>query len=105
MIQLMMAACIMIFPSLVAAYQMSGRVLRVDNGNTMTIVDSNNVQHTVRLQDVQAPGLNKPKGVQSRRNLQEMVGGRLVIGATHHSGNCLKASIKNNRNFWKSLCF
>ncbi len=79
MFQLVMALCILIFPSLVTAYQMSGRVLRVDNGNTVTIVDSNNVQHTVRLQDIQAPGLNKPKGIQSRRNLQEMIGGRHVI--------------------------
>lgn len=65
-------------PSLVMASTMSGRVLRVDNGNTVTIVDSNNIQHTVRLQDIQAPGLAHPSGMQSQRNLQEMVGGRHV---------------------------
>ena len=66
------------FPSLVMAYSMSGRVLRVDNGNTVTIVDANNVQHTVKLQDVQAPDLGHPSGIQSQRSLQGMVGGRHV---------------------------
>ncbi len=65
-------------PSLVMAYTMSGRVVRVDNGNTVTILDSNNVQHTVRLRDVQAPGLSYPSGIQSQRNLQGMVGGKHV---------------------------
>ena len=66
------------FPAAVMAYTMSGRVVRVDNGNTVTIVDSNNVQHTVRLQDVQAPGLGFPSGIKSQRNLQGMVGGKHV---------------------------
>lgn len=70
---------IMLLPSLVTAYSMSGRVVRVDNGNTVTIVDSNNIQHTVSLQGVQAPGLNNFEGVRSRNNLQGMVGGRHVV--------------------------
>lgn len=65
-------------PSLLMAYTMSGRVLRVDNGNTVTIVDSNNIQHTVRLQDLQAPGLDQPSGRRSQINLQGMVGGKQV---------------------------
>ncbi len=76
----LMGCCLMIvFPSLVTAYSMSGRVVRVDDGNTVTIVDSNNIQHTVRLQGVQAPGLNRFHGVRSRDNLQGMVGGRHVV--------------------------
>lgn len=65
-------------PSLVMAYTMSGRVLRVDSGNTVTIVDSNNIQHTVRLQDIQAPELAHPSGRKSQRSLQDMLGGRHV---------------------------
>jgi endonuclease YncB( thermonuclease family) len=67
------------FPSLAIAYTMSGRVLRVDNGNTVTIVDSNNIQHTIRLQDVRVPGTNKIEGQQSLSNLQRLIGGKHVI--------------------------
>lgn len=69
---------LLLAPALTAADTMSGRVIRVDNGNTVTIVDANNVQHTVRLQDIQAPGINRPEGVKAWNKLQEMVAGRHV---------------------------
>jgi endonuclease YncB( thermonuclease family) len=72
------ALLVMLAPSLTLAYTMSGRVIRVDNGNTVTIVDANNVQHTVRLQDIQAPGINRPEGVKAWNRLQELVAGRHV---------------------------
>jgi endonuclease YncB( thermonuclease family) len=67
------------FPSLIMAYTTSGRVLRVDSGNTVTIVDANNIQHTLRLQDVRVPGTNRVEGQQSLSNLQRLIGGKHVI--------------------------
>lgn len=67
-----------IFPSFVMAYTLSGRVLRVDSGNRVTIVDSNNVQHTVRLQDVRVPGASRVEGQQSLSHLQRLIGGKHV---------------------------
>lgn len=72
-------ALLAFIPCLVAAYSMSGRVIRVDKGDTVTIVDANNVQHTVRLQDIRAPGLSRPAGVKSQDHLQALVAGRHVV--------------------------
>jgi len=76
--QITVILILFIFPSLAIAFTMSGRVLRVDSGNTVTIVDSNNIHHTIRLQDVRVPGINKTEGQQSLSNLQRLIGGKHV---------------------------
>ena len=87
MIRPRLALFTLIMPALVSAYQMSGRVLRVDNGNTLTIVDSSNIQHTVHLQNTQAPGPNQSAGIKSRQHLQQLVEGRHVVIDTDASAN------------------
>lgn len=69
----------LLFPALALSATLSGRVLRVDNGNTVTIVDPYNVQHTVRLQDIKTPGLNLPEGRKAKETLERMVAGRHVV--------------------------
>lgn len=92
MIRLRLALFILIMPAFVSAYQLSGRVLRVDNGDTLTIVDSNNIQHIIHLKNTQAPGLSHPAGVKSRQHLEQMVQGRHVVIDTDARANDPTAS-------------
>jgi len=73
------ALLLLLFPTLVLSATLTGRVLRVDNGNTVTIVDPYNVQHTVRLEDIKTPGLNLPEGRKAKEALERMVAGRHVV--------------------------
>lgn len=73
------------------AETLSGRVLRVQDGDTITIIDANNIQRTVRLSGVEAPQANQPYGGAAASRLQQSLVGKNVTveyGAAsggHHS--------------------
>ena len=49
------------------------RVVGVSDGDTITVLDSNNVQHKIRLQGIDAPEKAQPFGENSRQSLARMV--------------------------------
>jgi endonuclease YncB( thermonuclease family) len=57
---------------------MHGRVVRVADGDTITVLDAANQQHRIRLNGIDAPEHNQAFGAKSKAHLSEMVAGRDV---------------------------
>jgi endonuclease YncB( thermonuclease family) len=68
--------CLAIAPAWSATLE--GRVVRVHDGATITVVDANKQQHKIRLAGIDAPALSQPFGPQSKQNLSGMVYGKNV---------------------------
>ena len=55
-----------------------GKVVAVTDGDTIKVLDSNNVQHKVRLTGIDAPEKAQPFGNASRKHLASLVAGKEV---------------------------
>src|SRR6266576_3568790 len=51
----------------------TGRVVRIADGDTLTVLDAANLQHRIRLQGIDAPESHQAFGTQSKQNLSAMV--------------------------------
>jgi endonuclease YncB( thermonuclease family) len=58
--------------------ELPGRVVTIVDGDTITILDSANTQHRIRLQGIDAPESHQAFGEQSRLSLSEMISGKDV---------------------------
>jgi endonuclease YncB( thermonuclease family) len=65
-----------VFPA--AADTISGRVVSVADGDTITVLDNSNTQHKIRLSGIDAPERAQPFGRKSREQLAELVAGKSV---------------------------
>ncbi len=65
------------------AEELSGKVIRVADGDTITLLDSANKQYKVRLMGIVAPEKGQPFGRVSRESLSSMVAGRNVYVHWH----------------------
>ena len=52
---------------------LTGHVVRVADGDTITILDSNNTQHRIRLQGIDAPESHQAFGMQSKQSLSQLI--------------------------------
>src|SRR5204863_1110196 len=50
-----------------------GRVVRIADGDTITVLDGSNAQHRIRLQGIDAPESHQAFGTQSKKNLSELI--------------------------------
>lgn len=65
------------------AFDLSGRIVRVADGDTVSLLDRNNQQHRIRLYGIDAPELDQPHGKAAHEALAVLVAGRRlgVVGA------------------------
>lgn len=61
-----------------AAEPLTGKVVRIADGDTITVLDAANAQHKVRLQGIDAPERGQPFGTKAREGLAAMVMGKAV---------------------------
>jgi endonuclease YncB( thermonuclease family) len=61
------------------ADEILGKVISIADGDTITVLDSNERQHKVRLLGIDAPEKNQPFGNQSKQSLTGMVFGKTVV--------------------------
>ncbi len=72
--------CLLAFLSLAAAADfLTGKVIKVADGDSITVLDSTNIQHRIRLQGIDAPERGQPFGNASRKHLATLVAGKTVI--------------------------
>jgi len=57
----------------------TGKVVKVTDCDTVTVLDSSNTQHKVRLQGIDAPERKQPYGRKSGKYLSEVVSGQVVV--------------------------
>jgi len=55
-----------------------GRVVRIADGDTITVLDGANAQHRIRLQGIDAPESHQAFGTQSKNSLSDMIFDREV---------------------------
>lgn len=63
----------------VAAATLEGRVVGVSDGDTITVLDRQNVQHRIRLSAIDAPEKAQPFGNRSKEHLSKWVYNRTVL--------------------------
>jgi endonuclease YncB( thermonuclease family) len=56
----------------------TGEVVRVADGDTITVLDSTNTQHKIRLTGIDAPERGQPFGTVSRDHLSSLLAGKQV---------------------------
>lgn len=62
-----------------AAADMTGKVVKIQDGDTITILDKHNVQHRIRLAQIDAPESNQPWGAKSKGYLTGRLAGKTVV--------------------------
>lgn len=60
------------------AVSFSGRVVGITDGDTITVLDEQNQQHTIRLAEIDAPERGQPWGDRSRQGLSALAFGKSV---------------------------
>ena len=82
-------------------FDISGRVVRVADGDTVSLLDSNNEQHRIRLYGIDAPESGQPHGDRAREALAGMVAGRqlgVVVVETDDYGRLVGTLYPDGRN-------
>jgi endonuclease YncB( thermonuclease family) len=64
---------------LALADTLTGRVVRVTDGDTIVILDSANTQHKIRLTGIDAPERKQAFGKKSKEHLSDSVAGKFVV--------------------------
>ena len=66
-------------PSLVLATTLEGKVIKVADGDTITIMDDSGNKHRIRLGGIDAPEKDQPYGKESTQSLLELTSGKAVV--------------------------
>ena len=64
---------------LVQAGTLTGRVVRISDGDTLVVLDANNAQHKIRLTGIDAPERGQAFGTKSKDHLSDSVAGKFVV--------------------------
>ena len=87
--------------SATALFALEGKVVKVSDGDTITVLDKDNAQHKVRFYGIDAPEKSQPYGKKSRKNLESYVAGKYVkvdTRATDRYGRTVGVVYAGNTN-------
>jgi len=83
LIMRLLIVLLLVLPSAASsAATLTGRTVRVTDGDTIVILSEGDVQHKIRLQGIDAPERGQAYGTKSKEHLSEWVAGRFVIVET-----------------------
>lgn len=71
-------ALLLLVPALAWADLITGKVVGVHDGDTLTVLNAGKVQHKIRLAGIDAPELGQAYGQASKKHLAELVAGKTV---------------------------
>ena len=66
---------VLLLPLLAAAETLSGRVVKITDGDTVHVLDSANVRHKIRLASIDAPERKQAFGKKAKEHLSSLGGG------------------------------
>jgi len=75
--------CLCIISSVVQADTLSGRVVGVSDGDTITVLDADYTQYKIRLSGIDAPEKKQAFGQRSKEHLSDLVFGKQVAVEWH----------------------
>ncbi|MFK7976546.1 MAG: thermonuclease family protein [Halioglobus sp.] len=97
----------------VPAFDITGRVVRVADGDTVSILDANKKQHKIRLYGIDTPERDQAYGNKARKALSNIVAGEDVgvvivetdsygrsVGTLYHNGNHINAHMVRTGYAW-----
>lgn len=61
------------------AEEIRGKVVSIADGDTITVLDAENVQHKIRLEGIDAPEKGQAFGTKAKEKLSELVGEKDVV--------------------------
>ena len=70
---------ILILAATANADEIKGKVVSVADGDTITILDADKIQHKIRLQGIDAPEKGQAFGTKSKERLSEKIGEKEVV--------------------------
>ncbi|WP_265947796.1 thermonuclease family protein [Dechloromonas sp. A34] len=76
--RLLAFAALVLLSNCVLADILIGRVVRIADGDTLTVLEDNRVQYKVRLAGIDTPERRQAFGAKAKRHLSDMVMGRTV---------------------------
>ncbi len=77
-------ALLLITPWIVSGeVNLAGKVISVQDGDTLTIVDEELKEHKIRINGIDAPELDQPYGNVSKANMMELTYGRIATLECH----------------------
>lgn len=68
----------LLLPFTASAYSLTGAVVRVVDGDTIYVLDTNHERHKIRLAGIDAPERKQAYGLASRKHLASIVAGQQV---------------------------
>ena len=74
-----LALLLILAHSVALAGTITGRVVRVTDGDTIVVLDTNNTQHKIRLTGIDAPERKQAFGTKSKEHLSDSVAGKFVV--------------------------
>ena len=97
----------------VADFDLTGRVVRIADGDTISILDHNNSQFKVRLYGIDSPERDQPYGKAARKALAQLIDEEPVgvviittdsydrlVGTVYHNGININVSMVANGYAW-----
>jgi endonuclease YncB( thermonuclease family) len=78
----LLVIAVLLAPPFVLAQTIQGKVIRVADGDTITVLDQSKTQHKIRLAGIDAPEKGMPFGQKSKQHLSDLVAGKQVIVET-----------------------
>jgi endonuclease YncB( thermonuclease family) len=71
--RLLILCLTLLVPILACTETLSGRVVAVADGDTVTVLDASNAQHIIRVMGIDAPEKRQPFGERSKQNMAHLV--------------------------------
>jgi endonuclease YncB( thermonuclease family) len=71
--------CLTLIPVSIEAITLEGKVVKVADGDTITIKDDLGGKHRIRLGGIDAPEKDQPYGKESTQSLLELTSGKIVV--------------------------
>jgi len=76
--RIILGAFLLLAAPIAFANSLTGKVVKITDGDTLYVLDANSQQHKIRLAEIDAPERKQAYGLVSRKHLASIVAGQQV---------------------------